>query len=43
MEYLVGMIVLVIPIYRFLLKIEKRLTRVETKVDFLYEKNGGKG
>ena len=42
MEYLGAVAVLIIPVYLLLFKIQGRLTEVETKVSFLYEKNGGK-
>lgn len=47
---IISVIFLVSPIYFFLFRIQGRLTEVETKqkevrkkINFLYEKNGGKG
>jgi len=33
---------LILPIYWMLYKFHGRLTKVETQIDFLFEKNGGK-
>lgn len=41
MEYLGAIVILITPIYLILFKIQGRLTKVETKVSFLFEKNGG--
>jgi len=37
-----GFFVLISPLYWGLYKINGRLTKVETQVGFLFEKNGGK-
>lgn len=37
------LIVFILPIYYFLIRNERRVTRLETKMDFIYKKNGGYG
>ena len=39
-----GMTVLIIPIFSYIVKLEKRITRLETKIEFIclnIEKRGG--
>jgi len=42
MEFIGSVVLLVVPIYLLLFRIQGRLTKVETKIKFIYEKNGGK-